>query len=194
MRTAPSRARAAGLLGAVLALGLSLAGCSSGQDGRTSPPPWSAPTDVSARVKAAGLELLTAEGTALHTHQHLTITVDGSPVVVPADIGIDEAAQRISAIHTHDESGVLHVESPEVRTFTLGQAFTEWNVHLAKGQVGPYADGQDGRVVAVFVNGTRTARDPREIRLTEHEDIDVVVVRKGQTPAAPPAFRWPSNL
>ena len=192
MRTVLTRVRASVVLGGMIAL--ALAGCSAGQDGRTSPPPWPAPTDVAARVKAAGLSLLTAEGTALHTHQHLSLTVDGAPVVVPADIGIDEAARRISAIHTHDPSGVLHVESPEVRTFRLGQAFTEWNVHLAEGQVGPYQDGQDGRVVAVFVNGKRTEGDPREIPLTEHEDIAVVVVREGRTPTAPPPFQWPSDL
>jgi hypothetical protein len=185
-------ARRAGVVLAAL-LVAALAGCSPTADGRTTAPPWSAPTDVSARVKAAGLTLLATEGSALHTHQHLTVTVDGDPVTVPADIGIDLVARRISAIHTHDTSGIVHVESPTVRTFRLGQVFTEWNVRLAKGAIGPYVDGQDGATVAVFVAGKRTTDDPREIALTAHEDIDIVVTHGGAKPAAPPPFQWPAG-
>jgi hypothetical protein len=162
--------------------------------GRTSPPPWSAPADVEARVKAAGLTMLTAEGTALHIHQHLTVTVDGTAVQVPALIGIDEQAQRISAIHTHDTSGVVHVESPDVRTFHLDQVFAEWDVRLAKGAVGPYVDGKDGATVTVFVNQRRYTGDPRSIALTAHEDIDFVVTHGGATPQPPAAFVWPKGL
>jgi len=165
-----------------------------GADGRTSPPPWSAPTDVEARVKAAGLTMLTAEGTALHIHQHLTVTVDGKAVQVPAFIGIDEQAQRISAIHTHDTSGVIHVESPEVRTFHLDQVFAEWDVRLAKHAIGSFVNGEDGTTVTVFVNQHRYTGDPRSIALTAHEDIDFVVTHGGATPRPPAKFVWPKGL
>jgi hypothetical protein len=161
--------------------------------GRTTAPPWSAPSDVEARVRAAGLTMLTTEGTALHIHQHLTVTVDGTAVPVPADLGIDEAAQQLSAIHTHDTSGVIHVESPEIRAFDLGQVFTEWDVRLAPGAVGPYVNGKDGVALAVFVNQQRYSGDPRKITLTRHEDIDVVVTH-GSAPVTPPKFDWPAGL
>jgi hypothetical protein len=112
---------------------------------------------------------------------------------VPADIGIDVADRGISAIHTHDPSGIIHVESPTVRIFRLGQVFTEWDVRLGQGSIGPYVDGQDGATVAVFVGGKRVAGDPRRIALTEHEDIAVVVTHGGAAPAAPPAFAWPAG-
>ncbi|MDH2443768.1 hypothetical protein QDR37_07405 [Amnibacterium sp. CER49] len=163
-------------------------------DGRTSPPPWSAPADVEARVKAAGLGMLTAEGTALHIHQHLTVTVDGKAVQVPAFIGIDEQAQRISAVHTHDASGIIHVESPEVRTFHLDQVFAEWDVRLAKHAIGPYVDGKDGATLTVFVNQHRYTGDPRSIALTGHEDIDLVVTHGAATPQPPAKFVWPKGL
>lgn len=177
----------------VPALLLALAGCATGSDGRTTPPPWPAPSDVAGRVKAAGLSLLTEEGAALHTHQHLSITVDGKPVTVPAEIGIDVADRRISAVHTHDPSGIVHVESPTVRTFRLGQVFSEWDVRLGDGAIGPYVDGQDGATVAVFVGGARVKGDPRRIALTEHEDIAVVVTHGGRAPLPPPAFQWPAG-
>ncbi|MEN2741724.1 hypothetical protein ABCS02_28400 [Microbacterium sp. X-17] len=154
---------------------------------------WAAPADVEGAVRAAGLQMLTAEGTALHIHQHLTVTVDGAPVAVPAGIGIDEAQQRISPIHTHDKSGIIHVESAEVRTFTLAEVFAEWGQKLGPGQVGEYRDGVDGQTVTVFVNGKTFTGDPRTIPLTSHEDIDFVVAKKGTTASAPKAFAWPSG-
>jgi hypothetical protein len=162
--------------------------------GRAGESQWGAPADVQQRVRAAGLSMLSAEGTALHIHQHLTVTVDGKPVVVPAEIGIDVASQQLSAIHTHDPSGIIHVESPEVRDFRLGQVFTEWNVRLATGSIGPYVNGRGGAAVAVFVNQRRYAGDPRNIPLTAHEDIDIVVNHGGRAPAPPARFAWPSGL
>lgn len=161
--------------------------------GRTTAAPWALPTDVEAAVKSAGLSMLTAEGTALHIHQHLSITVDGKAIAVPAEMGIDETAEQLSALHTHDTTGILHVESPVQRTFHLDQAFAEWDVRLAKGAIGPYVNGEDGTKVAVFVNGKAYSGDPRQIVLTEHEDIDFVITTDGSTPEAPAAFTWPAG-
>lgn len=183
----------AGLITAVVLNGKPSASVASASDGSASSASWAAPADVEAGVKAAGLQMLTAEGTALHIHQHLSVTVDGSPVVVPAEMGIDVAQQRISPIHTHDESGIIHVESPTVQTFTLGQVFDEWQQKLAPGRVGPYRDGADGQTVTVFVDGKTYAGDPRSIPLTSHEDIDIVVAKKGSAVTAPQAFSWPAG-
>lgn len=167
---------------------------SAAADGRTDAPPWAAPADVTARAKAAGLSMLTAEGEALHIHEHLTVTVDGRPVQVPALLGIDEAAQRIAAIHTHDATGIVHVESPVVKTFRLGQVFTEWDVALAPGRVGPYADGRDGDRVALFVDRKPYPGDPRRLALGARQDIDFVITTDGSAPKAPTtAYRFPSG-
>ena len=77
-----------------------------------------------------GLPALTAEGEALHTHQHIDIYVDGQPVVVPAYIGINATEGFLSPIHTHDSTGIIHVESPTVRDFTLGEFFDVWGVRF----------------------------------------------------------------
>jgi hypothetical protein len=186
----------AGLITAVIANGKPSATAAAGSPASTSAPgagQWAAPADVEAGVKAAGLQMLTAEGTALHIHQHLSVTVDGAPVVVPADLGIDQAQQRISPIHTHDESGIIHVESPTVQTFTLGQVFDEWQQKLAPGRIGAYQDGSDGQTVTVFVDGKTFTADPRSIALTSHEDIDIVVAKKGAPVSAPKAFAWPTG-
>lgn len=154
---------------------------------------WAAPANVESGVHAAGLQMLSAEGSALHIHQHLTITVDGAAVSIPADLGIDAAKQQISPIHTHDASGIIHVESPTVTSFTLGQVFDEWQQKLGTGQVGAYRDGKDGQTITVYVNRKPFSGDPRSIPLADDEDIDIVVAKKGTPVAAPSAFSWPAG-
>ena len=64
--------------------------------GRDTTPPWAAPTDAAAAVRAAGLPMLREEGTVIHIHAHLDVSVDGQPVVVPGGIGIGRSSQGIS--------------------------------------------------------------------------------------------------
>src|SRR5205823_14298698 len=47
-------------------------------------------------------------------------------VTIPANMGISSAPKFISPLHTHDATGVVHVESPTIETFTLGQFFDVW--------------------------------------------------------------------
>lgn len=81
------------------------------------------PASGAQRIKAAGLDVLTAEGTAEHYHAHLDVLVDGKAVTVPAEIGFsfgaDGRPNGISALHTHDTTGILHIEAP-----TAGQKYT----------------------------------------------------------------------
>ena len=49
------------------------------------PPPWPRNEGtLQLRLRAIGLDALTAEGNVVHTHQHLEIFVDGQPVEIPA--------------------------------------------------------------------------------------------------------------
>ncbi|OYV84233.1 MAG: hypothetical protein B7X04_00065 [Parcubacteria group bacterium 21-54-25] len=75
------------------------------------------------RLTDVGLPALSSEGSVLHIHQHLDLSINGAPVTVPADIGDAEAYGFIAPVHTHDTSGIIHVESNTVRDFTLGQFF-----------------------------------------------------------------------
>ena len=91
------------------------------------------------------------EGTAVHIHQHLDLYVDGRKVLVPAGIGIDPAV-GYAPLHTHDPSGVIHVESPTVRTYTLGEFFAVWGVRITPSCLGGYCAG-GGRQLRLFVDG-----------------------------------------
>lgn len=157
--------------------------------------PW--PANVArlhGRLDALGLPALGREGTALHTHQHLDLFVHGRHVVVPAGIGIDAAARFISPIHTHDASGVTHVESPQVRTFTLGQLFGVWGVRLTRTCLGGYCVHGPERLV-VYADGRRVTGDPRLLPLAPHAEIVVAYGTRGELPRpVPAAFTFPAGL
>lgn len=86
-------------------------------------------TPLAHRARAAGVPLLGQEGSATHTHSLLRVVADGRPVVIPAGIGIDPPKATIAAVHTHTDTGVIHVESPEVgQRYRLRQFLTLWGV------------------------------------------------------------------
>jgi hypothetical protein len=154
---------------------------------------WPAPADATAQAKAAGLPMLGAEGQVLHIHSHLDVYVDGRPVTVPAEIGIDLTRQQISPLHTHDTSGVVHIESPVKADFTLGQFMTEWSVPLSKDGIGTYKAG-GGKELHVYVNGKEQAGDPASIKLAAHDEIAVVYGAAGDKVQVPSTYAWPEGL
>lgn len=71
-------------------------------------------------------------------------------------------------LHTHDETGVIHVESPRQRTSTLGNFLDIWHQPLGPDQLGPVT----GPITA-FVNGQPVTGDPRNIPLDAHAVIQL---------------------
>ena len=103
-----------------------------------------------------------------HLHAHLSIEHNGRPVPVPADIGLVTAAHAVICIywlHTHDDSGTIHVEAPG-GNFTLADFFAVWGQPLSSTRVGPY----NGRVRA-NVNGAPYKGAPQNIPLLDGEQI-----------------------
>ncbi len=157
---------------------------------QTGPAPWLPDTEnLLSRLKAINLPALYEEGNALHIHQHLDILVNGKPVTVAAGIGINPIARFISPLHTHDVSGVLHVESDVVRDFTLGQFFDVWGVRLSRDCVGGYcAKGAD--TLRVFVDGKPVNGDPRNVVLREHQEIAVIYGPATANVSVPSTYRF----
>lgn len=159
----------------------------------TGPAPWPANTDgLRSRLRALGLPALGREGTALHVHAHLDVFVHGRRVAVPAGIGI--GPDYISPLHTHDASGVVHVEAPDVRTFTLGEVFGVWGVRLTRRCLGGYCAGGADRL-RVYVGGRELTGDPRRLSLAPHAEIVVAFGTQRQLPQPLPArYAFPSGL
>ena len=133
-------------------------------------PPWPAPTDVAARVAAAGLDL-GPMGTAEHYHPQLRIVINGDNIQVPANIGVDPATGAMSALHTHEADGTIHIEADTAgQVFTLGQLFTQWGVQLTPTQVGG-VKAEKGQRVTVTSNGAPVDGDPGDLRLQPDQKI-----------------------
>jgi hypothetical protein len=142
-----------------------------------------------------GIGCQTTEQTVFHIHTHLTIFVNGEQRQVPAAIGIPGAvAQQTGAgpfvdsgtcfywLHTHAADGIIHIESPVERTYTLGEFFDEWGQPLSPDQVGPAT----GKVTAI-VNGKVFKGNPRDVPLGSHEDLQLDV---GTPLIAPETIDW----
>ena len=141
--------------------------------------PWPANAAQSAaRADALGLP---PEGTTMHEHANVQIFVNGKQQTVPVDIGIDTGTGTIQSIHTHDETGVIHLESSQARTFTLGDLFGVWGVRFTPSCLGAYCN-DDTNSIRVYVNGEEQTGDPRQVPL---DDQSVVVVTYGSEKQLP---------
>jgi hypothetical protein len=130
-------------------------------------------------IKCQGMEQM-----AFHIHAHLVLFVNGKARIVPYGIGIGPpiSGQNTKAgsfvtqgscfswIHTHAADGIIHLEGPRQRTYTLGELFDVWGQPLNANRVGP----AHGQVTALF-NGKYWDGDPRQIPLLKHAQIQLEV-------------------
>jgi hypothetical protein len=139
----------------------------------TTEAPWDANAAKSAaRATALGLP---AEGTTMHEHADVEIFVHGSKEPVPKDIGIDASKGTIQSIHTHDDTGLVHLESSRSREFTLGEFFDVWGVRFTPSCLGAYCNEGNNRL-QVFVDGEEVTGSLRDVQL---DDQTVIVVTYG---------------
>src|SRR5579885_1505643 len=187
--------RAPALLAAALIAALAL-GCSSNNNGangggaanQSAGTPQSAARPVVAGTPVDGIPCETSEQLTYHVHAHLTIIANGQNVPVPAFIGIP--GRCFYWLHTHDTSGVIHIEAPSQRAFTLGQFFDIWGQRLSTTQVlGFTADAQHS--VQFFVDGQPYTGDPRQIPLGAHT---LITIEYGPPFPAPPSYTFPAGL
>jgi hypothetical protein len=149
--------------------------------------PWEAEhKHLRERLNIIGLPALLEEGTSLHAHQHLDLFIHGKSVPVPAMIGVNVVERYISPIHTHDGSGEIHIESPTVQNFTLGQFFDVWGVRFTQKCIGSHCEDPQNSL-RVFVNGQAEAGDPRRILLSDHQEIVVAYGTAGELPSPIPS-------
>ncbi|WP_280439666.1 hypothetical protein [Nocardia cyriacigeorgica] len=156
-------------------------------------PAWPLPADTEAAVHAAGLTLSHTIMTTYHYHVHLDVIVYGQSVTVPASVGIDESRKMGSPLHTHDTSGIVHIESGEDIPFTLGQFFTQWGQPLTADRVGPI-QLTPLETVQLYVNGARHEGDPAAYRFVHHDEVALVVGTRWMSPTVPQSYDFPPGL
>jgi hypothetical protein len=126
------------------------------------------------RLQPLNLNALSQEALAYHIHQHLDIYLNGKPIAVPALIGINDSAY-LTELHTHDASGVIHVESESAnKHYTLGTFFAEWGVYLGQNCVGSYCQGYTW-----YLDGKKQTSPAWNLVLKAHQ---VIVIAIGKPP------------
>ena len=137
-----------------------------------------------------------------HVHSHVTVFVDGEQRAIPAGVGISPPigadnyrpsplgpqfgstpGMCITWVSTRYADGLIHVESSEQRSFTLGDFFAVWGQPLGRGEVGP-AKGE----VTAIVNHRAWTGDPADIPLAAHTQIQLMV---GKPLVAPQTIQFP---
>jgi hypothetical protein len=182
LKPAPSASQA-GFEGVLIPAAPTLAGLSSAATGG----------------KVDGIRCQTSEQLIFHIHSHLTIFINGAQRQVPAGVGIPgsrtvqspngpvaQGGSCLYWLHTHAPDGIIHVESPIRRTYTLGNFFDEWGQPLGPSTLGP----AKGHVVAIY-NGQLYKGDPRDIPLNAHAQIQLEV---GKPLVAQQKISFPNGL
>ena len=123
-----------------------------------------------------------------HAHAHLTIVIRGELRPVPANIGI--TATSICWLHTHDATGIVHVEAGDDRAFTLGDFFDVWRQPLSGTQIGSERVGR-GETIRAFENRQPASGDPRVIVLDDKDDI---VLQLGPPYPTIAPYAWPPGF
>lgn len=143
-----------------------------------------------------GIEGSSREMLAVHVHAHLALFVKSQQIAIPYGIGIVKPFQASNGfvgvgngiywLHTHDATGIIHIESPDHRVYTLGMFFDIWGRTLSARDVA----GQQG-VVRAFVDGKAYTGNPRNIVLGAHTLITLEV---GDPIVPPPVYLFPPGL
>ena len=136
---------------------------------------------------------LPAAGGALHNHIHMDIRVTGYTVQVPEKIGLGTDAE--SPLHTHDATGIVHVESASASFApNLGEIFDIWGLSFSKDNIGGYKTHDDQKLL-VYVNGKQYSGDPRLIPLSQHDQYLVFYGTDIQIPdVIPSSYTFPQGL
>jgi hypothetical protein len=156
-------------------------------------------SSTAAGATVDGIQCLGAEQTLFHIHAHLTLFLGGAARQIPAGIGITHPVSESTPegpfvagggcfywLHTHAADGIIHIESPVRRIFTLGNFFDVWGQALSADEVGPAT----GKVTALY-NGEPFIGNPRNIPLNAHAQIQLEV---GSPLVAPVTIAFPAGL
>ncbi|HLJ68825.1 MAG TPA: hypothetical protein VKX16_15830 [Chloroflexota bacterium] len=114
-----------------------------------------------------------SEQVTYHVHAHLTIVLAGSRKLVypPAGVGIHPEHLCLYWLHTHDATGVIHIEAGHRISPTLGQFFDIWGQPLSRTTVGRYTAASGAE--RVYLGQALYHGNPREIVLRNHTQITI---------------------
>lgn len=102
--------------------------------------------------REVALQCTTDMATEFHIHPELSIVINGEKQIIPTDVGIVNGC--MNALHAHDDKGILHVEAPVKKDFTLGDFFAVWKKDFSKDKILDAVVSENLEIV-VTVNGQK---------------------------------------
>jgi hypothetical protein len=152
------------------------------------------PLQANAAPTIDGIQCNPSEKFVLHNHVHIDIFINGQRYIIPSQVGI-LPERCIYWLHTHDDSGIIHIESPVVKNYTLGQFFDIWNKKFNNSQIfDNVANGKNNTTLSLYVNGKQVSNETnyRDIKLNQHDQIAIVY---GRAPTSiPTKYEFPKGL
>jgi hypothetical protein len=142
----------------------------------------STPTDTSAQQMLSpavdNVQCNSSEQLTYHVHAHLSLSINGKAVPVSQYVGITNAC--FYWLHTHDTSGVIHIEAPQQMTFTLGNFLHLWKQQFSQLQYPAQLDNTSGW--QAYVDGKPYSGDFNAIPLNPHALITLAYHSPGVKP------------
>ena len=147
--------------------------------------------------QVAGLNCLKQLDEPYHHHVQLSIFINGEQLTVPFGVGMYQPGGGKAGyiyhqtclyfVHTHDRTGIIHLESKTAQPFSLGTFFKLWGEPLSTTQIAEFTGP-----VSVYVNGQPDTVDaPQNVAMNPGDDITLVI---GTPPAWIPAYILPPSL
>ena len=130
-----------------------------------------------------GIPCETQEYGTFHVHAHLDVFVNGHAITVPALIGIEDNT-CLYWLHTHNTDGIMHIEAPQTRDFTLSQFLDIWK---STGTIPPPTGDP-----IIYVNGQVVTTTPDATKLNPHDEV--VLVYGNPPPNIPSFYQFPEGL
>jgi hypothetical protein len=127
------------------------------------------PATTERTAREVALTCTTDMATEFHIHPVLDIYINGEKQLIPANVGI--TPNCMYSLHTHTPDGIIHVEAPEKKDFTLSDFFAVWDKPFSKDQIFEHAADATHRI-RMTVNGEEV--DTFENTLLVDQDLIVI--------------------
>ncbi|ALI37578.1 hypothetical protein NMY3_03395 [Candidatus Nitrosocosmicus oleophilus] len=133
------------------------------------------PTNIS------GITCDKVEHLVYHNHTKLVIKIQNETQNIPAGIGIIPN-DCIFWLHTHDDSGIIHVESPIKTAFSLDQFLKVWDIFDNSSFIENFSkNNMTANVSMITENGSQSKLDNyKNIILENNAIITVDLVNKSK--------------
>ncbi len=126
------------------------------------------------------------EQTSYHIHAHLTIYLNGQPVSLPQGVGIASDQSCLYWLHTHDGSGVIHIEAPKKVSPTLADFLDIWGQEFSS--LGFHNELASSAGWTIYVDGKQVNSTFNQLVLQSHMVITIAYNSPGITPDT--TYNW----